>query len=116
MNKEVGLWIGSSLGEVEEVDVTGDGTSWGRCLWIQVYLNLTTALDRGRALIINGKSIYVTFKYEKLHQFCYTCGRIFHGQNSCSNGTGFRLNGETPVKHWGSWLRADDLRYRRNRT
>jgi len=32
MNREVGNRIGQSIGSVEEVDVTGDGVGWGRCL------------------------------------------------------------------------------------
>jgi hypothetical protein len=114
MNRDIGYRIGESLGTVEEVDVTGDGMGWGRCLRIRVYLDLTRPLDKGRALHINGKSVWVSFKYEKLPQFCYTCGRIVHGPNSCKGGASFRLNGGAPVKQWGAWLRADDLRYRSN--
>lgn len=32
MNREVGNQIGESLRVVEEVDATGDGVGWGRCL------------------------------------------------------------------------------------
>jgi hypothetical protein len=66
MNREAGLRIGQSIGIVDDVDVTGDGVGWGRCLRIKVYINLTKPLERGRALVINGKSLWVSFKYEKL--------------------------------------------------
>jgi hypothetical protein len=114
MNREIGYRIGESLGAVEEVDVTGDGVGWGRCLRIRVYLDLTRPLDRGRALHINGKPVWVSFRYEKLPHFCYTCGRIVHGNNGCKGGASFRLNGGEPAKQWGAWLRANDLRYRSN--
>jgi hypothetical protein len=42
------------------------------------------------------------------------CGRIVHGLNRSKNESGFRLNGATPTKHWGSWLRVEDSRYRRS--
>jgi hypothetical protein len=31
MNRGVGMKIGASMGEVEDVDVAGDGAGWGRC-------------------------------------------------------------------------------------
>ncbi|XP_062151811.1 uncharacterized protein LOC133860170 [Alnus glutinosa] len=115
MNKEVGIRIGDSLGKVAEVDVTGDGIGWGRCLRIQSFLDLTKPLERGKAVLINGKSVWISFKYEKLPQFCYSCGRIFHGENKCRGNGGFRLNGEAVVKQWGAWMRADDLRFQKGR-
>jgi hypothetical protein len=36
----VGIKIGESMGEVEDVDVTGDGSGWSRCLRIRVKVNL----------------------------------------------------------------------------
>jgi hypothetical protein len=80
MNREVGHMIGATIGLVEEVDVTGDGVGWGRCLRIRVDIDLTKPLHRGRALIINGKSILVC---EKLPHFCYHCGRIYHAHSTC---------------------------------
>jgi hypothetical protein len=113
MNKGVGFRIGESLGKVEEVDVTSEGIGWGRCLRIRIFLDLTKPLERGRALLINGKSVWISFKYEKLPQFCYSCGRIFHGKNNCRGSGGFRLNGEAVVKQWGAWMRADDFRFQK---
>jgi hypothetical protein len=98
MNREVGYQIGTTLGVVEEAEVISDKVGWGCCLQIMVNIGLTKPLDRGRALTLNGKSIWVSFKYEKLAQFCYTCGRIFHALNSCKGRTSFRLNEEESVK------------------
>lgn len=113
MNPEVGIQIGKSLGVVEEVDVPGDGVGWRRCLSIRVIIDLTKPLDWGRALLKHGKSISVTFRYEKLPIFCFKCGRIFHGSFMCDRKIGFQLNEENSDKHWGMWLRADNLRYRK---
>ncbi len=84
--------IGATLGAVGDVDVMEDGVGWGRFLDIRVHLDLTKPLNRGRTLNLNGKSVWVTFKYEKLPQFCYMCGRIFHAQQSCTDRGGVRLN------------------------
>jgi hypothetical protein len=87
----VGHRIGGTLGEVEDVDVTGDGVGWGRCLRIRLNLDITKPLDRGRALSLNGKSVRVNLKYEKLPQFCYTCGRILHMGQKCTGRKVFLL-------------------------
>jgi hypothetical protein len=57
MTQEVGLWIGAFLGTVEEIDVEGNRVGWGRCLRLRVFIDITKPLDRGRALIVNGKSL-----------------------------------------------------------
>jgi hypothetical protein len=110
MNREVGNRIGQSIGMVEEIDVTGDGVGWGRCLRIRVHIDITKPLERGRALVLNGKSVWVSFRYEKLPQFCYSCGRIYHAGQPCMNKTSHRLNDNDSVKPWGAWLRANDQR------
>lgn len=80
MNKSVGTKIGRSQGVLEEVDTAGDGTGWGSCPRLRVIIDITKPLDRGRALSLEGKSLWVEFKYEKLPLFCFNCGRIVHGQ------------------------------------
>lgn len=105
MNREVGCKIGETMGDVEEGDVIGDGVGWGRCLCIRINIDLTMPLDRGRALTLNSKSIWVSFKYEKPPQFCFKCERIFHAQNNCRGKIGFRLNDEETENQLGVWLR-----------
>jgi hypothetical protein len=87
---------------VEDVDVTGDGVGWGRCLRTKVYIDLMKPLERGRPLVINVNSIWVLFKYEKLPQFCYLCGRIYHADKPCTSRTSFRLNDEVTARLWGA--------------
>jgi hypothetical protein len=78
------------------------GMGWlGRCLWIRVNRNINKPLDKGRALSINGKSIWVNFKYEKLPQFCYYYGRILHARQRCKDKQNFWLNDEEPMKQRG---------------
>jgi hypothetical protein len=50
MNKNVGTKIGKSLGDLEDVDVAGNGLGWGSYLRLRVSLDITKPLDRGRAL------------------------------------------------------------------
>jgi hypothetical protein len=108
MNRVVGGQIGSSLGEVEDVAVAEDDVGWGRYLRIRVAINLYHPLERGRTLLISGKSCWVSFKYEKLPIFCFRCGCIIHGPNGCAEST-MRKNHLEGSEGWGLWLRAEDL-------
>ncbi|XP_059436282.1 uncharacterized protein LOC132169233 [Corylus avellana] len=45
MNGGVGRKIGTSLGEVWDVDVAGDGVGWGSFLWVRVLLDLLKPLE-----------------------------------------------------------------------
>jgi hypothetical protein len=110
MNREVGFTIGATLGRVEEVDVTSGRVGWGRCLRIRVLIDLTKPLDRGHALLLNGKSIWVNFKYEKLPQFAIHVSEYTMIKGPVKAEGGFKLNNEELAKQWGVWLQVDDLR------
>jgi hypothetical protein len=86
MTKGIGSKIGASLGELEDVDVAGDGMEWGWCLRIRVSINLSKLLERGRALVVGGKSHWVHFKYEKMPLFYFLYGCVVHGQKGCPAG------------------------------
>lgn len=48
MSRAVRTKIGRMLGDLEDVDVEGDGTRWGRSLRLRVSIDLTQPLKRGR--------------------------------------------------------------------
>jgi hypothetical protein len=108
MTKGVGVKIGESLGKLEDVDVAGDGAGWGRCLRIRVSIDITKPLERGRALVLGGKSSWVMFKYEKLPLFCFRCGCIVHEDGGCPIPRPSRMSTIEETKDWGVWLRAED--------
>jgi hypothetical protein len=108
MNKSVGTKIGESLGQLEDVDIAGDGTRWGSCLRLRVTLDLIKPLDHGRALSLAGKTSWVEFKYEKLPLFCFRCGRIVHGPKGCPVSPSSQLNAMEAPRQWGTWLRGVD--------
>ena len=106
--KTVGMSIGSTLGEVEKVDVNGKGFCLGSFLRIRVQLDITKPLCRGRKVRLGEHGMkWVDFKYERLPIFCYLCGMIDHDERDCLQG--FRSK-ETPrpeEKQFGPWLRAN---------
>lgn len=106
MTRGVGQKIGATLGEIQDVDVAGDGVGWGRSLRLRVSLDVTKPLDRGRALFLEGKSFWVSFKYEKLPTFCFHCVGIIHGQQGCLRPRATRSESQE-IGQWGAWLRAE---------
>jgi hypothetical protein len=89
MTKSIGAKIGASLGVLEDVDVAGDGVGWGRCLRLRVTIDLSKPLERGRALVVGGKTEWVSFQYEKLPLFCFSCGRVVHQKQGCPESHAF---------------------------
>jgi hypothetical protein len=83
MSKAIGLHIGVSVGEVLEADMDDEGVGWGEYLKVRIVLDLTKPLSRGRRLKLRDRSIWITFKYEKIPRFCFNCGVIQHGSRSC---------------------------------
>lgn len=81
----------------------------GRYLRLRVNIDLTKPLERGRALLMGGKSILVSFKYEQLPLFCFHCGRIIHGSKVSNRPKTRRMNSTEEEKQWGFWLRVEEL-------
>ncbi|KAL7165871.1 hypothetical protein ACSBR2_036691 [Camellia fascicularis] len=85
-----GQIIGESTGKLIGVEAPNDGLLLSRSfLRLRVEVNVTLPLPRGFKLQrqIKGstemKEIWVSFKYERLFDFCYDCERIGHDKNSC---------------------------------
>ncbi|TXG51528.1 hypothetical protein EZV62_024052 [Acer yangbiense] len=54
----------------------------------------------------SGNIVVVGLKYERLPDFCYTCGRVGHGINECFDGEAKKEALEGTSTKYGSWLRA----------
>ena len=57
MSKAVEQQLGSTVGEVEEVDTNDDGMGWSEFLRVRIKVNVTKPLARGRMLKIRGQTI-----------------------------------------------------------
>ncbi|XP_023888766.1 uncharacterized protein At4g02000-like [Quercus suber] len=56
----------------------------GNFICIQVSIDLALPLCRGCLISLNdGKEIWVPFKYKRLHNICYWCGRLTHDDRDC---------------------------------
>jgi hypothetical protein len=106
MSKAMGLRIGASMGEVLEVDVDDEGVGWGEYLRVRIVLDLTKPLSRGRRLKLCDRSIWITFKYEKIPHFCFNFGVIQHGSHGYVSPGGVRRLGEGRESQFRRWLRV----------
>ena len=109
--KETGWAIGSSLGTVLDVDVPESSVQWGKCLRVRVRIDTTKRVLRGKKVTIEGgESRWVSFKFERLPNFCYRCGLLDHTLKDCSEEVDTTIGAETNTLQYGSWLRGDPLR------
>ena len=105
--KETGWAIGSSLGEVMEVDVPDSGVIWGKFLRVRVRIDATKRLIRGKKITIEGgEARWVQFKYERLPNFCYHCGLLSHALKDCPELSNTGRLSEVGLQY-GAWLRGD---------
>lgn len=76
MNKSTGEKLGETAGKVIMVDMDGSGKGRGKFFRVKVLVDITIPLARGQVLNIGDKRVWITFKYEKLPNFCFHCGVI----------------------------------------
>lgn len=103
MNQPTISAIGSSIGQLLELDKLPEGITCKRFFRIKVKLNVCNPLKHGFFLPSpNLSDVFISFRYEKLSDFCYNCGRIGHTFSMCPHET--MLEGD---HQFGSWLRAN---------
>jgi hypothetical protein len=124
MDSDTGELVGEHIGQFIEVDLDHNGNAMGEFLRIKVRMDITKPITRFITLEIedeeseqdqtndqmmsveeNGKKEkemkFITFKYEYLPDFCYSCGIIGHTEIFCPART--RREG---ARQFGPELRA----------
>ncbi|XVE95711.1 hypothetical protein REPUB_Repub02eG0122900 [Reevesia pubescens] len=108
MNERVGIVIGESLGDVEEVETTTDNVAWGKFVRVRVHLNVHKPLRRvGRISLENGKNLVVSFKFEKFPDVCYACGCLDQQKSDCDLAFSMKKMTGGFSREYGAWLRAE---------
>ncbi|VAI04583.1 unnamed protein product [Triticum turgidum subsp. durum] len=130
MNRETGDLVGEQIGEVIDVDPDVNGDSMGAFMRIKVKLDITIPIMRfittftedeveqeqkDEMILLGddemkeirnekkeGEEKIVSFTYEYLPDFCYSCGIIGHTEKSCRT-----RSRRTGSRQFGSWLRAN---------
>lgn len=112
MNADVGKDIGNSVGKFVDVEDDANGCCWGRSMKIRVILDVEKPLKRGVLVQFDrsGEPLWVDFKYEKLPDFCYFCGKVSHLMRDCEE----YAQEKDPVRRrnleFGGWMRMNEER------
>ena len=111
MKREIGQQIGGTLGEVVPTSPEDEGTSTGNFVCIRIMINISEPLCRGRLVGLGGgRDTWISFKYEKLPNFCYWCGCLTHADKDCPIWLRSKGSLKIETQQYGFWLRASTLR------
>ena len=84
MSEEVGRELGSKLGRYIESDKRSWLPEQAKFIRIRVDLPIDKPLRRGGNIVnIEGDKFWVSFKYERLPNFCFFCGLLGHDEKHC---------------------------------
>ena len=83
LDPETTIELGETLGEVSTEKVEKEMVG-GDFVRVKVKIDVSKPLCRGRRVVLD-KDIetWVSFKYEKLTNFCYWCGTVSHDEKEC---------------------------------
>lgn len=96
INEEVDRDIGSSIGEVVDVDCKAISSDQACFLRIRVDMLLDKPIRRGAPIIRpKGDKVWVAFQYERLLGLCLNYGLLGHETKVCKS-VGYREGGESP--------------------
>lgn len=62
-----------------------------------------------RVTIEEGESRWINFRYERLPNFCYSCGMLSHGIKECPEGTANAYQNAEEFQY-GAWMRGEPIR------
>ncbi|KAF7153435.1 hypothetical protein RHSIM_Rhsim01G0139400 [Rhododendron simsii] len=84
LNPKAGMEIAKSLGEVIAVEEPGERGRLANFMRVRIWVDITKPLKKGFFLRrAKEEDIWIGFKYERLSDFCYGCGRVGHPVNEC---------------------------------
>lgn len=107
LTRYVGELLGNKIGRVIEVDCSANSIAWVRCLRVRVLLNVSRPLVRGTKIDFNGNVSVVIFRYEKLSDFCYICGKLDHIEKDCVLLYANSSEVSRDLRQYEPWLKAD---------
>ena len=106
MTEEVGRDIGSKIGRVMEVGKRSRQADQAKFMRVRIELPIEKPLRRGGYVYnMDGDRCWVSFKYERLPTFCFSCGKIGHDEKHC----GVVTEKQSMEKKYGDWLRARSM-------
>lgn len=107
--KSMAMSLAEKMGSFVEFDES-DPIGWSKFMRVRVDVRLDKPLRRGAYIATSNGSKWVKFKYEKLMDICYACGKLGHNYQQC-----IKYDDVTPVAElpYGMWMRGSPTRRRR---
>ncbi|XP_042958197.1 uncharacterized protein LOC122293793 [Carya illinoinensis] len=106
MTEELGEQFTASIGHVIRVDIEADGRAWERCLRVRVVVDIHKPLLRGKWIKVGKKKHWISFKYERLQNFCFQCAVLFHKGKDCTRLRPEHQGEKEAPQQFGLWLRV----------
>ena len=105
MNGKIDIVLGEVLGEVLDVETSDDQLAWGKWMRVRVNINTKHLFKRGKVLTMEeGRKILALFKYKRLPDFCYICGKLDHQEMDCCVSVNMQKDIKKAQCQFGSWL------------
>ena len=107
LNMRVTKEIVSAAGEVVHSEESSDEYEGSNFVRVRMSLDITKPLSRGRKIgLSNREESWVSFKYKRLPNLCYWCGRLTHQDWKCSLWQRRKGTPREGDQQFGSWLHA----------
>ena len=105
-NKEVAEQICETIGIIQHPKDPPD-CDGGSFIRVRVSFDISLPLCRGRLITLDDdREHWVSFKYERLPNLCYWCGRLTHSDKDCEKW----IDSEGSLQHedqqFGAWMRV----------
>ncbi|KAL8088288.1 hypothetical protein AgCh_038171 [Apium graveolens] len=112
INESVGRQLGNFFGEFLQYDEKNDASIWREFMRLKIRIDVRKPLKRKKKITRKNKTeVVVSSKYERLGEFCFSCGLVTHTERFCRRFIDKR--GEQGAKDWGNWLKAPPRRMAR---
>ncbi|KMS96531.1 hypothetical protein BVRB_8g202020 [Beta vulgaris subsp. vulgaris] len=107
--KSMAVSMASCMGRFVEFDES-DPIGWCKYMRFRVDVQLDKPLRRGMRIATANGSKWIKFKYEKLMDLCFACGKLGHNYSQC-----MKYDDVTPISElpYGLWLRGTPTRKKR---
>ncbi|GAV73177.1 zf-CCHC_4 domain-containing protein [Cephalotus follicularis] len=110
--EKVGRIIEESIGDLEEVKIVNGMREENHFLILRAGVDVRNPPRKGMKFLASssGKA-WLNFQYEKLPNFCYSCGRIRHIVKDCVHWQ--KKHGEEKKEEYqfGEWMRIESFHW-----
>ena len=106
LDSETAIELGETLGEVSTKETKKEMVR-GDFVRVRVKIDVSKPLSRGRRIVLDEDiETWVSFEYEKLTNFCYWCGMVFHEEKECEKWLAGKGSNSHEQQEYRAWLRA----------